>query len=77
MIELRCDNGILYGILVEEDVIEIKCRSQRCGASAGTVVLHRFSTVTGELLSTCKFAEPPRGVTTSAIHHDSASIRTA
>lgn len=77
MTELRCDNGILYGILVSEGVVEVKCRSQRCGASAGVVVLHRFSTVTGELLDTNQFAEPSRGVTPSAIHHHPASIRTA
>ena len=45
--DVRCDNGILFGV-VEEGVLEVKCRSRRCGHKAGTVVLHRFDLKTGE-----------------------------
>lgn len=75
MIELRCDNGILFAILVEPGVVEVKCRSQRCGASRDAVVLHRFDAVTGELLETNKFAEPSRGVTPNAAQHNPAPLR--
>jgi len=60
MIELRCDNEIKFGELFEEDsVIEVKCRSRRCGAGPGIVVLHGFDLESGKLLGTRKFREPP------------------
>lgn len=52
--ELRCDSRRLFAIL-EEGVLEVACRSKRCGYQAGVVVLHRFSLSTGELLSTRRF----------------------
>ena len=55
--ELRCSNGILFGIL-DEGFVEVKCRSRRCGSEPGVVVIHRFSTVTGLLLQTLKFRDP-------------------
>ena len=61
--ELRCPSRILFGIL-EGGVIEIKCRSQRCGAGQGKVVLHRFSIATGELIETKKYKDPARKETT-------------
>lgn len=39
--ELRCPNGILFGTF-DDGIIEVKCRSARCGARAGVVILHRF-----------------------------------
>jgi hypothetical protein len=57
--DLRCDNGILFGqILPEEGLLEVKCRSRRCGHGDGEVVLHRFDLQTGELQGTLKFKQP-------------------
>ncbi len=57
--DLRCDNGILFGqVLPEEGLIEVKCRSRRCGHGVGEVVLHRFDLSTGELKGTLKFKNP-------------------
>jgi hypothetical protein len=55
--ELRCDNRILHGVL-ENRVLEVKCRSARCGARRGVVIIHRFSVVTGGLLETLQFKDP-------------------
>jgi len=60
--DLRCDNGIKFGeLLPEEEVVEVKCRSRRCGHEDGTVVFHRFSLKTGELQGTLKFKNPSTG----------------
>jgi hypothetical protein len=57
--DLRCGNGIKFGeVLPEEGVIEVKCRSRRCGHEAGSVVIHRFDLRTGELQRTLKFKDP-------------------
>lgn len=57
--ELRCGNGILFGVILpEEGLVEVKCRSRRCGHEAGEVILHRFSLKTGELQGTLKFKNP-------------------
>lgn len=63
--EIRCDNGILFGVIEEEDrdgvvtrVLEVKCRSRRCGHEAGAVVLHRFDLETGNIQGTLKFKDP-------------------
>lgn len=55
--ELRCDSKILHGI-TEEDILEVTCRSARCGKRSGNVVVHRFSIKTGKVLSTRIFQEP-------------------
>lgn len=39
--------------------MELKCSSRFCGAKAGVVVLHRFSTGTGEILGTSRFRDTP------------------
>lgn len=57
--ELRCPNGILHGILTE-GVIEVKCRSSRCGHREGVVVLHTFNARTGELVETKFYRDPIR-----------------
>lgn len=48
--QLRCANGILFGVLVRAGtgVLEVKCRSRRCGHRQGVVVLHRFDLATGQ-----------------------------
>lgn len=53
--ELRCPNGIKFGELTEE-FVEVKCRSKRCGAKPGVIVLHRFSHQ-GILLKTLRFRD--------------------
>jgi len=55
--ELRCDNSILFGV-VDGNVLEVKCRSSRCGAEPGVVVLHRFDLHTGKLIETRKYKNP-------------------
>lgn len=55
--DLRCANGIKFGELVD-GLIEVKCRSVRCGAIAGVVVLHQFDPLSGELVATKRFRDP-------------------
>lgn len=57
--ELRCDNKILHGILRDDHILEVKCRSERCGARRGVVVLHQFNLKTGDLL-TKRYKTPER-----------------
>lgn len=54
--DLRCPHA--KHAVLEEDYVEVKCRSRFCGAGPGTVVLHRFNKSTGELLDTLKFQDP-------------------
>ena len=56
MTELRCDTK-LHGVL-HDGILEIKCRSNRCGAGPDVVVLHQFNILTGELIKTLTFREP-------------------
>lgn len=53
--DLRCENGIKFGE-VTRGFFEVKCRSKRCGAEPGVVVLHRFSHE-GGLQQTLKFRD--------------------
>ena len=55
--ELRCPNGIKFAEMVG-GLVEVKCRSARCGAGSGVVVLHRFHPVSGELVETKRFRDP-------------------
>lgn len=58
-VQLRCRNRILFGELDCEDrILEVKCRSVRCGAGVGKVVLHHFDLITGKLLETKVFLDP-------------------
>jgi hypothetical protein len=76
--DLRCPNGIKFAELVEPGVIEVKCRSERCGAGGGVVVLHRFDAMTGEHINTDRFAEPPRKENGAhGSQHHSAAVRSA
>lgn len=59
MTDLRCDNSILFGVVLE-DTLEVKCRSSRCGAGQGVVVLHRFDLKTGRLISTATYKNPTK-----------------
>ena len=54
--EIRCENGIKFGE-VHDGILEVKCRSSRCGHRPGVVVLHRISLETGELLNTKRFRD--------------------
>jgi hypothetical protein len=56
-VELRCDNKILFAIL-DDGVIKVKCRSKRCGAGPGAVIVHRFDGTTGTLLGTDRYRDP-------------------
>jgi hypothetical protein len=56
-VELRCENQILFGYL-DDGVVKVKCRSARCGAQKGAVIIHRFDVHSGILLSTLKFKDP-------------------
>lgn len=71
--QLRCSNGILFGE-VNEDILEVKCKSGRCGKRPGVVVLHQFNLITGEV-TTKKFKEP-KGVRDDALNHPTA-VRSA
>ena len=58
MTNLRCENSILFGVL-DGNVLEVKCKSSRCGAGKGVVVLHQFALPSGELIATRKYKNPP------------------
>lgn len=59
MTELRCDHA-MHAIITDEGDIEVVCRSRYCGSRSGVVVLHRFSSQSGKLLSTRKYRNPKR-----------------
>lgn len=54
---IRCQ-GRIIGELIDEDILEVKCRSERCGAKRGVVVLHRINVKTGDLVETKRFSDP-------------------
>jgi hypothetical protein len=56
-VELRCDKR-LHGVLTDDGVLEVSCRSALCGHRDGTVVIHRFDALTGELLDTKQYKDP-------------------
>lgn len=55
--DLRCE-FIKHAELISPGVIEFKCRSKKCGHGPGIVVIHKFDTITGEMLSTKRFKDP-------------------
>lgn len=58
-VELRCDNGIKFGELFpDREVVEVKCRSARCGAGRSVIVIHSFDLSTGKMVGTDIFREP-------------------
>lgn len=75
--DLRCRK--LHAIIIcpgVGGVIERKCDSRLCGAGRGVVVLHRWSTETGELLETQQFQDPStkRKEVTRGAHEHSTSV---
>ena len=56
-IELRCGKR-LHGILTDDGVLEVSCRSALCGHRDGVVVIHRFDAVTGALIGTEFYKDP-------------------
>lgn len=57
--DLRCDSGIKHGDLdIQDGVLEVKCRSKRCGHMPGAIIIHRFDVGTGQLIETKKFTDP-------------------
>lgn len=78
--DLRCPNGIKFAEM-NDGLIEVKCRSTRCGAGAGVVVLHQFDALTGELVRTNRFREVAGSKATrqdrrsDGAQHDSAAVR--
>lgn len=42
----------------EDGILEVKCKSARCGARAGVVILHRFDVHSGAFLETKVFLDP-------------------
>lgn len=55
--DLRCDH-IKFAEVIVPGVIEVKCRSARCGASPEKVVIHRFDVLKMELVETRTFKNP-------------------
>jgi hypothetical protein len=55
--ELRCENRILFGTM-DGTVLEVRCRSARCGKEPGVIIIHRFSLHTGDLVGTKKYRDP-------------------
>jgi hypothetical protein len=47
-------------MLRDGEIFEVKCDSRFCGAEPGVVVLHQFSTKTGELVGTQRYKDTPK-----------------
>jgi hypothetical protein len=76
-IDLRCDNT-LYGRLTDSRWLEVKCKRRACGYSKGTIILHTIDILTGQVVSTKRFAEPRnKKEEADASHHSSPSVRSA
>lgn len=58
--ELRCRNT-LQGIILDDGIIEIACKSRFCGAVSGVAVLHRYDAKSGALLETKMYKTPRKG----------------
>jgi hypothetical protein len=62
--DMRCPSKKHAALLkpsTDEGIVEHRCNSRWCGAAPGVIVLHQFSTRTGELVRTNKFRPPPMG----------------
>lgn len=57
--DLRCGSK-KHGVLLDPNIVEVKCDSRFCGAAPGVVILHRFNSVTAELMETVKYKNPER-----------------
>lgn len=74
--DLRCGHK-KFGELTDDGYIEVKCSSKFCG-EPGTVVIHRFSAFTGDMIETKRFRDPAPIVKEEVQHgsgYDSASVR--
>jgi len=59
--DLRCPHrkfGVLLAPSSDPGLVEVACPSRWCGRREGVVVLHVFSTRTGQLVRTRKFRNP-------------------
>lgn len=56
-VELRCGKR-LHGVLTDDGVLEVACRSALCGHVDGQVVIHRFDVATGALIDTQFYKDP-------------------
>lgn len=76
--DLRCE-AKKHGVLISDEVVEVKCNSRWCGARSGIVVLHQFSLSSGELLETLRYADPitEGGAIKHATEHHPSAVRTA
>ena len=54
--ELTCISGRLLGV-IDEQFVEIACRSTKCGKRPGVVVIHRFDMTSGDCVSTRRYTE--------------------
>lgn len=75
--ELRCDHRIQGVFDSDELSFEVKCTNSRCGARSGTVVLHKFSLLTGKLVKTQVFKDPLVSMEGGEQANDASSVRTA
>ena len=74
--DLRCSTK-LHAVLLDGGLVEVKCGSRYCGAVQGIVVLHRFSTTTGELVDTLRFKDPAQKGKAHGTDNHSAAVRPA
>lgn len=59
--ELRCDNGVLHGIIKPHNGVrcfEVKCRHYGCTKGKAVSVFHYFSLLTGDLVDTVTYQDP-------------------
>ena len=57
-VDLRCSSKKHAILILDKNLIEIKCDSRFCGAQRGVVILHRFDLGTGEMTQTMQFKSP-------------------
>jgi hypothetical protein len=63
--EFRCAERLHFKLI--GDIAEVKCKSKRCGAGRGNVILHRFNIRTGNLVETLEFKDPKAMVTSDSL----------
>lgn len=73
--ELRCSSGIKFGEVSDQatGLLEVVCRSNRCGKRPGVVVFHRFDLNNRGLPDTREFADPKE----RREKHDIDTVRSA
>lgn len=74
--DLRCPSGKKHAELIEPGVVEVRCTDRFCGHAKGVIVLHRFDTMTGDLIETKRYRNPQRSKANGA-HNASAAVRSA